>query len=272
MILKRNSQYITKRFIFGFFKQQQPIEYPWNLSGVNFSEPIPTFWESVKAKQNLKLATERISKHLKDDAYEFPYKFQEDVAATVKEVFAALSNPQFAPDSDHLIQYMTKGICSKFIAGYHTLKQKKQSVEFQITKPINVVVTGAHLYYGPFPVPEGYAAQNWLGFLTLNIPEEYSHFENHNAQKELLKAASDEGVYFRIETIIETDIEIIVTDDTTGLPVLRDRRTRFGVTFTSPHFTPWDEIFDLQPDYTWKLKWDWRISDVDGLLRKLQKS
>lgn len=269
MIFKR-AQYIYKRTIFGLFKPQQTIDYPWNLSGMNFNEPIPTFWESVKAKQNLKLASERISKHLKDDAYEFPFKFQEDVAKTVKEAFSALSNPETASEENTLGQYMTRGIAGQFVTGYHNFKQKNQSVEFKISKPINVVVTGAHLYYGPFPVPEGYVAQNWLGFLTLIIPGEYSNFENHTRQKELLKSASDEGVYFRIDTIIETDIEIIVTDDSTGLPVLRDRRTRFGVTFTSPHFTPWDEIFDLQPDYSWKLKWDWKISDVDGVLKKIQ--
>ncbi|KAJ3256390.1 hypothetical protein HK103_005519 [Boothiomyces macroporosus] len=237
---------------------------------MNFNEPIPTFWESVKARQNLKLASERISKHLKDDAYEFPFKFQEDVAKTVKEAFSALSNPETASDENTLGQHMTRGIASQFVTGYHNFKQKNQSVEFKISKPINVVVTGAHLYYGPFPAPEGYVAQNWLGFLTLIIPGEHSNFENHTRQKELLKSASDEGVYFRIDTIVETDIEIIVTDDSTGLPVLRDRRTRFGVTFTSPHFTPWDEIFDLQPDYSWKLKWDWKMSDVDGVLKKIQ--
>lgn len=62
------------------------------------------------------------------------------------------------------------------------------------------------------------------------------------------------------------DIEYIVTDLKTGITILCDRRQNVNIEFISPHFGKWDEIFVLREDGTWKLKWEWRVSDIDYLM------
>jgi hypothetical protein len=103
-----------------------------------------------------------------------------------------------------------------------------------------------------------------LDILTLIIPQSDKHFESHPQQKRVLKEAMDKGVFIRVKTLVHLDVEFILFNEQ-GAPIIRDRRTTLEMEFVSPHFSPWDEIFDLQSDGTWKLKWNWRISDIDNI-------
>lgn len=102
--------------------------------------------------------------------------------------------------------------------------------------------------------------------MTLIVPRDNDQFISYNHQKEIMKKASDQGVYMRISTEISSKISFILTSIETGEVTFQDDREVFNVEFVSPHFNPWDEIFDLQEDGSWKLKFFWRISDIDGVL------
>lgn len=104
--------------------------------------------------------------------------------------------------------------------------------------------------------------------MTLIVPGNETNFISHAHQKELLKTASDAGVYMKLTTRVDVDIEFILSDVEKNLVLLRDRRKSLDVVFVSPHFTPWDEMFDLQENGGWVLKWKWRICDMDGLLSR----
>lgn len=50
-------------------------------------------------------------------------------------------------------------------------------------------------------------------------------------------------------------------------PVARFTREKIRISFISPHFTPWDELFELDETGNWNLAWGWRIADVDDYLK-----
>ncbi|KAI8799280.1 hypothetical protein BJ742DRAFT_846853 [Cladochytrium replicatum] len=132
-----------------------------------------------------------------------------------------------------------------------------------------VRVTGVHFTYGPFPPPAEYVTQHWWNLLTLHVPPSDGKFVSHPRQMEVLQAAMDAGCYMRIETKVDFTpcggIECVLWNKT-GIPIVRDKRDAVDMQFMSPHFTPWDEVFEMDEMGEWVLKWRWRISDVDRLL------
>lgn len=110
----------------------------------------------------------------------------------------------------------------------------------------------------------GLVVCSYLGFLSVVTSRQNHDFVSHPDQKKVLKEATDAGCYIRVNAIVDANIEFTVSKD--GIPILKDSRKSIQLEFISPHFTPWDELFDLQPDGSWKLKWNWRVSDIDGIL------
>jgi hypothetical protein len=211
----------------------------------------------------VEVGIERAKKHLL--SYDFPSQFLEDVTIVTKDVFKTLSNPETAGNEEALYPLMMRGLSQQYAAGYRTLASQGETVEYNIKSKPKLRVTGFHFTYGPYPAPPKYVAQNWVNIITLVIPEEDSMFISQPHQKRLMKKAQDDGCYMKIDVQATMDIEFVVKDKN-DIPIIRDKRDRVDLQFVSPHFTPWDEIFDLQADGTWRLRWAWRLSDIDHLL------
>ncbi|KAI8815864.1 uncharacterized protein EV422DRAFT_547883 [Fimicolochytrium jonesii] len=240
--------------------------YPWLLSSLPARRPRPTFWSALKEKHFLALGTARARKHLHHPTYDFPDQFNIDAAAVTQELLTLLGDPRTAGDEDRLRDVMVKQLANRFAAGYRSMQAKGQDVRYTLTGTPRVTVSGLHFHYGPYPPPEGYARQQWWQFIELVIPAEDAQFTSHPRQKEIMKHAEDDGVYFKIDTRVDLDLEFVVVDKTSGMPLIRDRRRRVELQFVSPHFTPWDEVFELDAEGEWLLRWKWRVSDVDWLV------
>ncbi|KAJ1555397.1 hypothetical protein HK096_001546 [Nowakowskiella sp. JEL0078] len=136
-----------------------------------------------------------------------------------------------------------------------------------------VTIRGIHFTYGPFPAPQEYVQQHWWSLITLLIPPGDDSFVSHPRQQEIMKIASDQGVVMRIDVRVDLDrlggVEFVHWDKN-GIPTVRDKRSKIDLQFISPHFTPWDELFELDEAGEWRLRFRWRISDIDGLLTSQQ--
>ena len=179
------------------------------------------------------------------------------------EAFGALSDSKRELDD-----YMISSLADNFVSGTESLKENDMRVEFVWHQQPTITVDGFYFTYGPFPPPKDYVNQDWLDFITYVVPKEDADFHSQPRQQEIAKAAAKEGCYIRIDTIVDCDLEFVVKSYLSDIPLLRDRRIRMGVSFMSPHFDPWDEIFTLQEDQSWKLRWNWKISDIDGVCGK----
>ncbi|KAJ3083090.1 hypothetical protein HK102_001265 [Quaeritorhiza haematococci] len=136
--------------------------------------------------------------------------------------------------------------------------------------PLDIRVTGVNFTYGPYPPPPDHVVQNWWNFVNLVIPKEDSFFKSYPDQKRVMQRAMDEGVYIKVDTVLEAHVEFVLWDENGGagaMPLMRDRRKRIEIQFVSPHFNPWDEIFELDERGKWRLRWQWRVSDIDHLVR-----
>ncbi|TPX67246.1 hypothetical protein SpCBS45565_g03932 [Spizellomyces sp. 'palustris'] len=245
-------------------------EYPWLLSISPSRRARPTFWSALRDKHFLTVGTARARKHLNHPTYDFPDQFCEDVSIVTEELFKALSAPDRAGDEESLRTVMVKAVADRFAAGYRTLLSQGKRVEFLLNGKPKITVTGLHFTYGPYPAPtSGYVAQQWWSLIELVIPEEDSTFSSHPRQKEIMQRAMDDGVYFKVDVRVDLDVEFVVTDVKSDMPLIRDRRRRVELQFISPHFSPWDEVFELDAAGEWKLRWQWRISDVDWIVESM---
>ncbi|KAL2913154.1 hypothetical protein HK105_207395 [Polyrhizophydium stewartii] len=242
------------------------VDYPWLLSTAPPREAWPTLWQVLKQKNFLKVATKRAMAHLKHPTYDFPSQFLADAGGVTRAFFAALSDPATARSSDALQPLMVRGLARLFADGHASLAAKRHRPSFVLHSPPKLRLKSIHLTYGPYPSPPDYVAQDWFEFIRLVVPVEDSDFESHPRQREVLKQAEDDGVYMRITTSIDCDLEFTLTDEESGIPLVRDRRDRVDLQFISPHFTPWDDLFYTDESGEQRLGWPWRISDVDSLM------
>ncbi|KAJ3158436.1 hypothetical protein HDU86_002905 [Geranomyces michiganensis] len=244
----------------------QIAEYPWLLSTQPTRRPRPTFWSVLRDKHFLAVGTARARKHLHHPTYDFPDQFCDDAARVTRDLFSTLSDPQCAEDEAGLAPVLVRAVAERFAAGARAMTAKGLRVEYELKGDPKVVVTGMHFTYGPYPAPAGYVAQQWWSLIELVIPEEDGIFTSHPRQKEVMQRAADDGVFFKVDTRVACDIEMIVSDAASGMPIIRDRRRNVDLQFVSPHFTPWDEVFELNEHGEWLLRWKWRISDIDWLV------
>ncbi|KAJ3155349.1 hypothetical protein HK101_001553 [Irineochytrium annulatum] len=241
------------------------LHYPWLLSTDPPRKKPQTLLAVLHEKSVLKPAAERARKAMLGAAYDMPDHFCEDAAIVVKTLLEAMSDPERAGDPDALRPLMVRSLAEEYATGYRELAAKGKRTEIVLSSKPKVRVTGYHFTYGPYPMPEGYEAQNWMSFMTLVVPRESAAFTGYAEQKRVMKEAEKAGVYFKINCTVNARIEMIVRDEN-DIPLLRDRRDQIDMQFISPHFDPWDEIFELQPDGLWKLRWTWRVSDIDYLI------
>ncbi|KAI8831296.1 hypothetical protein BJ741DRAFT_617212 [Chytriomyces cf. hyalinus JEL632] len=123
------------------------------------------------------------------------------------------------------------------------------SPRYAHVKPFKSHITSWHWVYGPCPPPPGYLYQHWLNYYTLVIPQERADDVDYHQLKKLKQHATEEGMFVRIYVSFDARVEFSLVDRTTGIPVYKDVRDRIDLQFTSPHFTPWDEI--LEPYTPW---------------------
>ncbi|KAI9090945.1 hypothetical protein DFS34DRAFT_335315 [Phlyctochytrium arcticum] len=244
-------------------------DYPWLLDSSPSRRPRPTLWSALRDKHFLAVGTARARKHMNHPTYNFPNQFCQDAAAVTKEMFAALSDPERAVDEERLRPVMVRAVADRFAEGARKLKKQNKRVEFRLKGEPQLSVSGLHFTYGPYPAPAGYIAQQWWSLIELVMPKEDNTFTSHPRQKEVMQRAMDDGVYFRVDVRATVDLEFVVFDTRSEMPLLKDRRERVELQFVSPHFTPWDEIFELDEAGEWFLKWQWRVSDVDWLVESM---
>jgi hypothetical protein len=94
--------------------------------------------------------------------------------------------------------------------------------------------------------------------------KEDAEFQSHPKQKAIVNTAERAGCCVRIDTLVTCDLEMVMKTLSSDIPLLRDRRKRLDVSFMSPHFTPWDDLYELDGE-DWKLRWKWKISDIDSV-------
>ena len=243
--------------IFNLFKENIKLDFPWQLSTVE-NQKIPTVLESIKLSHRRQLGILRARKLLKDDAYDFPGQFNKDASKVFIEAIRAIPSDGLA-----LKESVLPELHELYQRGLDDLKAKKESIEFEFHSEPVVRVNKLQFFYGPCPIPEDYVVQTWFELISIALPAEEAIFESHGRQTALLKRAEEQGCYFRIHTTIDVDLEFSLFNEN-GLPLLRDRRSFVDVVFTSPYFNPYDEIFELNEDGTWKLGFKWRIVDIDN--------
>lgn len=250
---------ISKKFL------SNVLPYPYKLKAVKDLEPTRGIWGIIKQRHLRNIGTSRARGLLKEDVYHVPLQLQEDAARVIETAFETLNSDKVT-ELEGLNGLMLQSLAEEFIAGNKRMVDDGIKVNFiSHTKP-KVTIEGYYFTYGPFPIPDNYVPQSWLDFITFVIPIEDADFESHPKQNEITAKAANEGCYFRIDTRVDWDLEFVLTCTTTDVVLVRDRRKILNVSFLSPHFTPWDEIFHLQKDGRWKLAWDWKISDIDSLL------
>lgn len=222
----------------------------------------------------IKANQERISKLLQEPAYHFPGDFYQDAETQLRSLFQTLADHQHDPiDPSRLAPFMLKRLYEPWIQGHTHILSKGGSCTFETPTgiqdmPLSITITNIHCTYGPYPVPDGYVAQDW-GVMTLVIPKEEAEFKNYVHQKQLEKTAQTQGVYITIDTRVE--MPLVFKVDCGNKNIVQDERTVFDFQFVSPHFGPWDEIYEWTED-KWKLRWNWRISDMDFMIEaRMQK-
>ncbi|KAJ3416599.1 hypothetical protein HDV05_000881 [Chytridiales sp. JEL 0842] len=243
------------------------VPYPWLLSTDPPRKPRPTLWTALRDKHMLQVGTERAQKHLV--SYDLSTDFPTHIHALLVKLFATLSNPTSASREESLYPLMMRPLARRFCAAHQSLTSRNETVTYTLKPtrtPPNIRITSFHFTYGPYPPPPTHVPQTWVNMLTLLLPREDSLFVSQPRQKQLLKKAESEGCYMNIDVQVSgMDLEFVVKDEN-GIVLVRDKRDKMDLQVVSPHFTPWDEIFELEEDGGWRLRWEWRISDVDCLL------
>jgi hypothetical protein len=240
--------------------------FPWKLSSQVHQKPLPSVWESIKTEHLKNLGIVRARGLLRNDAYNFPDQFNADALEVFNESVQKLS-VKGGPSQDDLEQLMDPGLASLYCRGLADLREHGQSIAFVTKSKPLLRINQIDFTYGPLPVPEDHIAQNWFNYITLIIPKDQSQFKTHQHQNYLLEQAGKIGCSFRLDCTIKLDLEFVLSNEN-ELPLLRDQRSSIQVTFTSPHFNPWDEIFNLQEDGTWKLAFRWKIVDIDDVYKE----
>lgn len=242
--------------------------FPWLLSS-QYKPKSYSLWQFLKRKHLLNIGTTRINGLLKgiDSPYGFPQDFLPDASKVLQETFASLSRPDV--NIILLSKNMEEDIAKKYLAGWEILRQQSKSVSLTLIEP-KVKINGYYFTYGPFPIPNNFVGQDWLDSITFILPKEDAEFTSHPRQTEIVKIATESGCYVRIDCSVECKVDYTIKDIQSDIPLIRDSRKSFECSFTSPFFTPWDEIFRFE-NGKWVLNWKWKISDIDGASKQVRE-
>lgn len=246
------------------------VQYPW-LCSTSPSRKAPLgLWASLKQSHFKVLGIERAQNII--HGYDFPRQFVDEASDVIKEVFDSLSDPSQASSLDQLSLIMSRNLAEPFVSGHAALASQNLTPRFRLGSRPHIHVTGLHFTYGPYPPPPDHIYQDWFSFMTLVIPASDASFESHPRQSEILKKASEEGVFIRVQVRMNTDVTMELVDTTTQQVTFTDKRRFVDMEFMTPHFNPWDELSELDPEGEWRLRWKWRLSDMDYLIQSRSES
>ncbi|TPX36635.1 hypothetical protein SmJEL517_g01306 [Synchytrium microbalum] len=119
----------------------------------------------------------------------------------------------------------------------------------------------------------GQTRQHWWGLMTLIIPLEDSKFTTQQGQREFLERCIDQGAYIKVIVALDSEADFAIMDvnNVDGAPLLRDSRQKIVLEFRSPRFSAYDEVLELDEKGKWRLRWQWRVSDIDYLFASQQR-
>ncbi|KAI8613280.1 hypothetical protein BC830DRAFT_1170370 [Chytriomyces sp. MP71] len=120
---------------------------------------------------------------------------------------------------------------------------------YEAINPLKTSITSWHWVFGPCPPPPDHVYQHWLNFYSLIIPASQADKMDYHQLKEIKQHAIDEGIFVRIYVHFDTRVEFSLVDAKSGIPVFKDVRKGIDIQFTSPHYTPWDDI--MEPYAPW---------------------
>ena len=107
--------------------------------------------------------------------------------------------------------------------------------------------------------------QHYLVSLTLVVPQEDLNFTTQQKQREILDRCIDQGTYIRITAALDSIVQFSIWNVESNVQVVQDERHKIVLEFSSPHFSAYDEVLELDENGRWKLRWQWRVSDIDYL-------
>lgn len=207
---------------------------------------------------------------MQEPAYKFPEDFFSDIQPVIRNLLETLSLTTPLTITQ-LEPYMTKSLIHQFLPNHNSILGRGGRIEYLGSNcniqniSIKPKLTNINFTYGPYPAPEGTIQQQWFSLITLVIDKQDQEFRSYMEQKMIMQKSMDEGCYMRIDTDLQVDINLCIYNKLNQC-VLSDSRKKISVQFISPHFLSADEIFTMNKDGSWKLAWDWRISDIDGLV------
>jgi hypothetical protein len=144
-------------------------EYPWLLSQQAPQISVPNFFTHLKNTHLVQVGINKTKILLHDPAYSFPTDFKTDAAIVWAHTLQALSHPLISNSLPHLNTTMLSNLSKLFITGKKQLMNDKMIPSFLLHSTPKVTIDKIHITYGPYPVPESYIAQDWLGFLLLKL-------------------------------------------------------------------------------------------------------
>ena len=217
---------------------------------------VKSFWGFLVERHLVKLGISKINALLRrqDCEYVFPQNFYDDANSVLQNV----ANLQ-SLDLNSLKQHMTEELAIECSNSIQNLHQNGKAFETRFAHP-SLKIRGFDFSIGQYPIPEGYVEQTWLTSITYIIPKEDEKFKSHQKQQALVDTAHRYGCHVEIMCSLDCDFDLTIKDESTGLVLSRESYTKFDVSFISPHFTPYDDIFTLQTDGSCKLSWNWKIS------------
>jgi hypothetical protein len=224
-----------------------------------FHKNLPnSIWSFLVEKHLVKLGTSKINELLKrqDCDYIFPQNFLDDATF-------ALGNVAKAKELSVLKQYLTDDLGVKVHQSIKNLHESNKIFDLNYSHQ-NLKIRGFDFTIGQYPIPKDFVGQTWLNSITFVIPKEHEKFHSHPRQQELVDAAHKQGCHVKISCTLDCKLDLVVKDKSTGLVLRRDSYSEFYVSFISPHFTPYDDIFTRQPDGSCKLNWIWKICEFEN--------
>lgn len=244
--------------------------YPWCLS-TSISNVISksTATESLLDKNAALYGVEEARRLLLYPAYDFPKAFLREAEQNIVEMFDLLSDPNCAKNVNSLLPLMSKRIAVEYCKGSRDLYSKGRYIKLEPLEQFNVTIMYVHFTYGPYPVPRNHIKRTYLGHSEFWIPSKFSDAMDADSIQDAESNARNEGCYFRVGIRTGGEIKCTVYDSETNEPIISDVRDSVDIEFITPHFDPWDPIYEHQADSTWKLKFRWRISDIDGFIKNI---
>ncbi|TPX43730.1 hypothetical protein SeLEV6574_g04892 [Synchytrium endobioticum] len=192
----------------------------------------------------------------------------DQLAPSVPSPISTLNHLSIPIDMDHpptLEELCLAPVSRLYREAAHRLACRGERAQWKLhTKP-RIRPLSTHLTYGPYPIPDGYVRQHWWDLMTLVVPQEEATFTTQQKQREILNRCIDQGTYIRVVAALDSEVEFSIWDVKNNVHLVLDKRHKILFEFSSPHFSAYDEVLELDEHGKWRLRWQWRVSDIDYL-------